>query len=64
MNDITRMAIIEITKEQLEKLYQIPPLPEEQETDFQRAYRMGRNALILELINKVTTLETKLCKLQ
>jgi hypothetical protein len=57
MTNTKGMEIIEIRKDQLEKLYQIPPFHPQQETDFQRAYRMGRNALILELINKVTTLE-------
>jgi hypothetical protein len=43
---------IELTKEELEKLYKDPPNHPEQETDFQRAYRMGRNRLVLELIEK------------
>jgi hypothetical protein len=43
---------IELTKEELEKLYQPPPFFPEKETEFQRAYRMGRNSLILELIEK------------
>jgi hypothetical protein len=43
----------ELTKEELEKLYQPPPFFPEKETEFQRAYRMGRNSLILELIEKI-----------
>jgi hypothetical protein len=44
---------IEITKEELEKLYEPPPFFPEKETDFQRAYRMGRNSLVLELREKI-----------
>jgi hypothetical protein len=44
---------IELTKEELEKLYKDPPNHPEQETDFERAYRMGRNRLVLELIEKI-----------
>ena len=37
--------------EDMMKFYQYPPL--EKETEFQRIYRMGRNSLILELIDKI-----------
>jgi len=48
---------IELTKEELDKLYLPPPFFPEKETDFQRAYRMGRNALVLELIEKLIPIE-------
>ena len=44
---------IELTKEQLEKLFQYPPKNIEKETDFQSAYRMGRNSMILELMQQI-----------
>jgi hypothetical protein len=48
---------IELTKEELDKLYQDSPMHPETETEFQRVYRMGRNALVLELIEKLTPIE-------
>ena len=48
---------LELTKEKLDKLYQDAPMHPETETEFQRAYRMGRNALVLELIEKLTPIE-------
>jgi hypothetical protein len=48
---------IKLTKEELDKLYQDPPMHPETETEFQRVYRMGRNALVLELIEKLTPIE-------
>ena len=44
---------IKLTKKDLEKLYQYPPKEREKETAFERAYRMGRNSLVLELIRFV-----------
>jgi hypothetical protein len=44
---------IELTKEELDKLYEPPPNHPETETDFQRIYRMGRNSLVLELKEKL-----------
>jgi hypothetical protein len=44
---------IELTKEELDKLYEPPPIHPEIETEFQRIYRMGRNALVLELKEKL-----------
>ncbi len=40
------------TKEELENLYQYPPKDFENETEFQKICRIGRNSLILELIEK------------
>jgi hypothetical protein len=48
---------LELTKEELDTLYQDPPMHPETETEFQRVYRMGRNALVLELIEKLTPIE-------
>jgi hypothetical protein len=48
---------LELTKEELDKLYQDAPMHLETETEFQRVYRMGRNALVLELIEKLTLIE-------
>jgi hypothetical protein len=48
---------IELTKEELDKLYQDPPMHPETENAFNRVYRMGRNALVLELIEKLTPIE-------
>jgi hypothetical protein len=48
---------IELTKEELDKLYQDAPMHPETETAFNRVYRMGRNALVLELIEKLTPIE-------
>lgn len=50
------MEEIKLTKEELEKMYQSPPTDFEKETDFQRTHRMGRNSLILELIEKIKSL--------
>jgi hypothetical protein len=44
---------IELTKEELDKLYEPPPNHPEIETEFQRIYRMGRNSLVLELLDKI-----------
>jgi hypothetical protein len=48
---------LELTKEKLDKLYEDTPNNPETETEFQRVYRMGRNALVLELIEKLTPIE-------
>ena len=47
------MKKLELTKEELEKLYHFPPKDVEKETEFQITYRMGRNSLVLELIKKI-----------
>jgi antitoxin component YwqK of YwqJK toxin-antitoxin module len=47
------MKKLELTKDELEKLYHLPPKDVEKETEFQITYRMGRNSLVLELIKKV-----------
>jgi antitoxin component YwqK of YwqJK toxin-antitoxin module len=47
------MNKIELTKDELEKLYYLPPKDVEKETEFQITYRMGRNSLVLELIKKI-----------
>ncbi|NBW17819.1 MAG: hypothetical protein EBR82_58560 [Caulobacteraceae bacterium] len=47
------MKKLELTKEELEKLYHLPPKDVEKETEFQITYRMGRNSLVLELIKKI-----------
>jgi antitoxin component YwqK of YwqJK toxin-antitoxin module len=47
------MKKLELTKDELEKLYQFPPKDVEKETEFQITYRMGRNSLVLELIKKI-----------
>ena len=47
------MKKIKLTVEELEKIYQSPPDYFEKETDFQRAYRMGRNSIVRELIEKI-----------
>ena len=46
------MKEINLTIEELKQMYQNPPKDTESETDFQRHYRMGRNSMILELIEK------------
>ena len=48
---------LELTKEELDKLYQDAPMHPETETEYNRVYRMGRNALVLELIEKLTPIE-------
>jgi len=47
------MKKLELTKDELEKLYHLPPKDVEKETEFQITYRMGRNSLVLELIKKI-----------
>jgi antitoxin component YwqK of YwqJK toxin-antitoxin module len=47
------MKKLELTKDELEKLYYLPPKDVEKETEFQITYRMGRNSLVLELIKKI-----------
>jgi antitoxin component YwqK of YwqJK toxin-antitoxin module len=47
------MKKLELTKDELEKLYQFPPMIPHSETKFQTNYRMGRNSLVLELIKKI-----------
>jgi len=47
------MKKLELTKEELEKLYHLSPKDVEKETEFQITYRMGRNSLVLELIKKI-----------
>jgi antitoxin component YwqK of YwqJK toxin-antitoxin module len=47
------MKKLELTKDELEKLYQFPPNNPHSETEFQITYRMGRNSLVLELIKKI-----------
>jgi antitoxin component YwqK of YwqJK toxin-antitoxin module len=47
------MKKLELTKDELEKLYQFPPMIPHSETEFQITYRMGRNSLVLELIKKI-----------
>jgi antitoxin component YwqK of YwqJK toxin-antitoxin module len=47
------MKKLELTKDELEKLYHLPPKDVEKETEFQTTYRMGRNSLVLELIKKI-----------
>lgn len=47
------MEEIKLTKDDLEKMYQNPPKDFEKETDFQRTHRMGRNSIIIELIEKL-----------
>jgi len=47
------MKKLELTKEELKKLYHLPPKDVEKETEFQTTYRMGRNSLVLELIKKI-----------
>jgi hypothetical protein len=51
------MEEIKLTKEELEKMYQYPPKNPEKETEFQRIYRMGRNSIINELIDKISKYE-------
>ena len=47
------MKKLELTKDELEKLYHLPPKDVEKETEFQTTYRMGRNSLVMELIKKM-----------
>jgi antitoxin component YwqK of YwqJK toxin-antitoxin module len=47
------MKKLELTKDELEKLYYLPPKDVEKETEFQITYRMGRNSLVLELVKKI-----------
>jgi hypothetical protein len=47
------MEEIKLTKEELEKMYQLPPKDPQNETEFQRNYRIGRNSIINELIDKI-----------
>jgi antitoxin component YwqK of YwqJK toxin-antitoxin module len=47
------MKKLELTKDELEKLYYPPPKDVEKETEFQITYRIGRNSLVLELIKKI-----------
>lgn len=47
------MEEIKLTKEELEKMYQLPPKYPQNETDFQRTYRMGRNSIVNELKDKI-----------
>jgi hypothetical protein len=49
------MKEIKLTIKELELMYEIPPKQPEQETDYQRHHRMGRNSLINELIEKINT---------
>lgn len=56
------MEEIILTKQELEKMYQIPPDDFEKETEFQTAHRMGRNSLILEFIGKINKNEKEASK--
>lgn len=47
------MKKLELTKEELKKLYHLPPKDVEKETEFQITYRMGRNSLVLELMKNL-----------
>jgi hypothetical protein len=51
-------------QEELDKLYEPPPNHPEKETEFQRIYRMGRNSLILELLDKIKVQEGNKMKQQ
>jgi len=51
------MKEIKLTIKELELMYENPPKQSEQETDFQRHYRMGRNSLINELIKKINLIQ-------
>lgn len=44
---------IVLNKYDLEMLYSPPPHPHTEETEFQRARRMGRNSIIIELIKEI-----------